>query len=257
MGDTTWAAAPHLTAPARAGGPGLLQGERLRAYRAAVRHSRLVRLLRIAIPAGAALAVAAVVGWTMLRPAAIPGEVELGPVALDGTKVTMERPRLSGFRKDGKPYEVNALAASQDVRKPGVVELEQIRGRLGAEGDGAVRLTAATGVYDMKSEQLQLDGGVRVRTENGDTAELKAASINLKQGELVSTDPVRIVTASGDTIDARTMRVRDSGKAISFEGGVKTVLYPPAEQQGGAQGAASQPAPAVPASSRTDTGLKQ
>src|SRR5690606_24883422 len=153
-------------------GPGLLDGERLLAYRAALRHCRLVRSSRLLIPAGASIAIVALLGWSYLMPAtSMPGR-EMGPVAVTGTSEEMERPKLNGFRKDGKPYEVTSVAASQDVRKPGVVELEQIKARLGVAGDNATHMTSAHGVYDMKTEQLQLSGGVNVNTDNGDTAVL-------------------------------------------------------------------------------------
>ena len=42
-----------------------------------------------------------------------------GPLSLSGTKITMENPRLTGYReRDLRPYEVTAIAAMQDMRKP-------------------------------------------------------------------------------------------------------------------------------------------
>lgn len=238
--------------------PGLLHGERLAAYRAAVRHSRLVRGLRMLIPVAAAAAVAGLIGWSLFKPVANIAGLEMGPVALSGTKVTMENPKLNGFRKDGKPYQVTSVAASQDVRKPGVVELEQITARLGAVGDNATHLRAAAGVYDMKSEQLQLSGGVHVNTDNGDTAKLQAASVNLKAGEMHTTEPVRITTANGGSVDADAMRVSDNGKVIVFEGRVKTVLYPQnGEQKGANAPSTGETAPQRGGLGTTDTGFKQ
>lgn len=224
MSNTLRAASPTMRT-------GLLDGERLDAYRVAMRHSRLVRALRILIPAAATAAVIALIAWSMLRPLPPLASLEMGPVALTGTKVTMEKPKLTGFRKDGKPYEVTSFAASQDVRKPGVVELEQITARLGAIGDNATHLTSAHGIYDMKTESLQLSGGIDVRTDNGDKAALQAAHVNLKAGEMETDQPVRITTANGGVVNANSMRVTDNGKVIAFEGQVKTVLYP--QEQGG------------------------
>lgn len=251
MTDTAWARHPHLAKT----GPGLLEGERLQAYRSALRHSRLVRALRVVIPAGATAAIVGLFAWSYLIPGANIAGLEMGPVALTGTKVTMEKPKLSGFRKDGKPYEVTSIAASQDVRKPGVVELEQIRARLGAVGDSATYMTSAHGIYDMKTEQLQLSGGVNVNTDGGDTAVLKSAQVNLKGGGLETGDPVTITTANGGSVNANSMRVTDNGKVIAFEGRVRTVLQPQNEGQKGAPATNAGPAaPPASGAGKTDTG---
>ncbi len=250
MSDTMRAGYPAM-------GHGLLAGERLNAYRAALRHSRLVRTLRLIIPAGATAAVIALVAWSLFRPLGNLAGLEMGPVALTGTKVTMEKPKLTGFRKDGKPYEVTSLAASQDVRKPGIVELEQINARLGAIGDNATHMVSSHGVYDMKSEKLELSGGIDVRTDNGDKARLQAAHINLKGGELETKQPVQITTANGGSVNANSMRVTDSGKVIVFEGRVQTVLYPQQDGQKGASATTSGHAPATGAAGEPDTGDQQ
>lgn len=258
MTDAVWAPRPETTHR----GHGLLDGERLQAYRAALRHSRLVRTLRLLIPACAATAAIALVGYSLLKPLSGLSGLEMGPVALTGTKITMEKPKLTGFRKDGKPYEVTSFAASQDVRKPGVVDLEKIIARLGAIGDNATHMASAHGVYDMKTERLELSGGIDVRTDNGDRAALQAAHVNLKAGELETSLPVRITTANGGSVNANSMRVTDNGKLIVFEGRVQTVLYP--QEQGGKrdqQGAtATSPghaAPAVRDAGQPDTGDQQ
>lgn len=251
MTDTVWARHPSMAKT----GPGLLEGERLLAYRSALRHSRLVRALRLIIPVAAVTAVIGLFASSILMTGPNIAGLEMGPVALTGTKVTMEKPRLSGFRKDGKPYEVTSMAASQDVRKPGVVELEQIRARLGAVGDNATHMTSAHGIYDMKTEQLQLSGGVKMNTDNGETAVLKSASINLKGGELETGDPVTITTANGGSINANSMRVRDNGKVIAFEGRVHTVLQPQNEGQKDAPATNSgQTAPPASGAGKTDIG---
>lgn len=251
MSDTVLTRHPNMAKS----GPGLLDGERLQAYRAAVRHSRIVRSLRILIPAGATAAVIALLSWSFLMPGANIAGLEMGPIALTGTKVTMEKPKLNGFRKDGKPYEVTSIAASQDVRKPGIVELEQINARLGVAGENATHMRSAHGIYDMKTEKLQLSGGVNVNTDNGDTAVLKAAYINLKAGELETSEPVTITTANGGTVNANSMRVTDNGKVIAFEGRVQTVLYPQSDGQNGAPATDhGHAAPGASGAGQTDTG---
>ena len=46
----------------------------------------------------------------------------------------MDRPKLTGFRRDGRAYVVNAAKAIQDVTHPTVVELRGVDGDLGMGG---------------------------------------------------------------------------------------------------------------------------
>ncbi len=73
---------------------------RRKAHGRARRHSAQVRTLRRVIPAAAGLAVLGLAGFVLWGPlsSGLPA-VEFGPISVSGTKVTMESPRLSGFRK--------------------------------------------------------------------------------------------------------------------------------------------------------------
>ena len=97
-------------------------------FRAAARHSRFVRLLRFAIPAGIAAIVAIILVATFFNPfhliAAFP--IDPGKIWLSGTKIVMQLPRLNGFTSDSRPYELTAREAAQDLTKPEVLELKDI-----------------------------------------------------------------------------------------------------------------------------------
>lgn len=216
-------------------------GSRTRAYARARRHSRVVRLLKFAIPIGSAAAAALILLVTVFNPfGRMPG-LTIGPVSLSGTKVAMENPRLTGFRnKDGRPYEVTATAAYQDIRKPNVIELKDMRARLTMDQGGAVaRLVANSGVFDTAKEHLDLSQDIRITTDRGDEVLLRSASVDLKAGSMTSADPVRITTPSG-TVEADGVQVSEGGRTIVFTGRVRTQFFRSASELGG-------PAPAAPA----------
>jgi lipopolysaccharide export system protein LptC len=197
---------------------------RSRAYGKARRHSLLVRVFRIAIPLGAAGAIGAVAVVAIFDPFGKIAGLSLGPVSLSGTKITMEKPKLTGYRKDNRGYEVTAVAAFQDIRKPTVVELKDMRGRMTMDESGSqAHLEAAFGIFDSQKEQLELQQEVYVRTDNNQQAWLKSARIDLKAGTLASKDPVR-VGMPGTTIEADALDITDNGKVISFIGRVKTMF---------------------------------
>jgi lipopolysaccharide export system protein LptC len=199
-------------------------GLRTRAYARARRHSRFVRFLRWAIPSGAALSIAGVTAWAMVDPLGRLAGVSLGPVKVSGTQVTMENPKLSGYRSRSGTYEVTATTATQDLRNPARVELNDLRGRLNTDQNGGTaRLEAAFGVLDTAKERLDLRENVRVRSSKGQEAQLKSASIDLKSGAVVSNEPVT-VTLENATVAADSVEVTDGGRVISFKGRVRSVF---------------------------------
>lgn len=211
------------------------------AYAVARRHSRRVRVLKFAIPLGAAAAVGVILFIGLFDPFHRLGHMELGPVSLSGTKVTMEQPKLTGYRKDAQPYEVTAVSATQDIRKPTIVELKELKARIMLDGDKAARLEAASGVYDTQNEKLVLKESVRVKSDAGYDAWLTSADVDFKAGTVVSKEPVRVTMTNG-TVEADTLDMRDNGRVVVFAGRVRTVLN-------GAQQALAAPAQA-PAKSR-------
>src|ERR1700704_5935350 len=69
----------------------------------AARHSRVVRALRVAVPAAVVLAMAAIVAVSIFNPfrMLLPKlPLDIGNLVVSGTKITMESPHLSGYTPD-------------------------------------------------------------------------------------------------------------------------------------------------------------
>src|SRR5262245_52734766 len=98
----------------------------------AQRHSRLVRMLRVAVPAGTAAVLVAISLVSWLDPMRIISRLPTasGQLVISGTKITMSSPKLAGFSKDSRPYEVTARAAAQDITNPDVIELTDIHAKI-------------------------------------------------------------------------------------------------------------------------------
>jgi len=197
---------------------------RARAYAQARRHSARVRFYKWAIPLGTAVAVALLVIITVAGPDGRLGGLSLGPLSFSGTKITMESPRLTGFHRDSRPYEVTATSATQDVRKPHLIELNNMKARLVIDDNGtAARVEAASGMFDTQKEQLDFRQELRVSTDSGHAARLKSALIDFKAGTVVSRDPVAVMLTNG-TIDAQGIEISDNGKVLTFTGRVRAVF---------------------------------
>src|SRR3569833_3388907 len=66
-------------------------------FASAARHSRMVRILRIAVPATVTAAMAAIVAIsTFLIPFQIPVKLDSGNLVVTGTNITMESPHMAG-----------------------------------------------------------------------------------------------------------------------------------------------------------------
>ncbi|KQT90015.1 lipopolysaccharide-assembly, LptC-related protein [Methylobacterium sp. Leaf469] len=206
------------------GGP-RADARRTRAHARARSHSTRVRTLRRVIPLVAGTAVLALAA-VLFNPfgTSLPG-VSVGPVSLSGTKVKMESPRLSGFRQGERGYEVTATAAFQDVRKPTLIELQAMKGRLNTDDKGGrAHLEAASGLFDTAREALILEQDIRIWTDKGEEIRLKSAAVDFKAGTVKSNETVTVTIPSG-TVVADTLDVTDSGHVISFVGNVHTVLH--------------------------------
>jgi lipopolysaccharide export system protein LptC len=218
--------------------------QRQAAFRAARRHTALVRFLRKAIPVAAVLSIGALIVVPFLAP--LRGglaSVSLDSVGISGGKVRMEAPKLSGYRKDNRPYEVTAKAALQDIRNPTQVELETLIARLQMEREGWVTVNARTGAFDTQKEKLRLIDDVVVRTETGYDIRMRTADVDFKGGTVVSKEPVTVNLGTA-TVNADTLDVKDNGALISFEGRVHVLIKnAPAGTLKGPEREGSTPAP--------------
>jgi lipopolysaccharide export system protein LptC len=199
-----------------------------RAFRAAVRHSRRVRILRIAVPAGVALALIGAVGFpALVNPirafSKIP--VDIGSVVVSGTKIMMQQPRIAGFTRDNRRYDLTAHAAGQDVTKPDMVELQGIHATMEMQDDAVFETTAKNGLYNSKTELLTLTNNIVVTSTNGYEALLSEAVLDIRAGKIVSEKPV-VVKTSTLNINANRMEVTDGGDFMRFDRGVTVLLLP-------------------------------
>ena len=218
--------------------------DRERAFRAAARHSRFVRLFRAAIPITLVLIVGAVLALAYFKPFRLLAKLPIDPskLVLSGTKITMEAPHLGGFTRDGRPYDLTARAAAQDLANQGVLELTEIHAHIAMQDKSMVDVKAANGVYDTRDDLLTLQSDVVITSSTGYSAKLNEAIIDIKKNTIISDKPVEVKMTSG-TVNANHLEVSDNGELIHFDKGVEMNLVP-------------QPAPPSPAAPAAPRGNK-
>jgi len=205
------------------------------AFRAARRHSRLVRFLRRALPALTLTTCAIVFLWVWLDPLRFAHGLgfDLARLVLSGNKLTMEAPKLSGFTRDGRAYSISARAAAQDLTKPHIVELSDVEARLLQPDRSTTELTAKSGTYDSKEERVYLTGGIKLSSTAGYKGVLKEAMVEVRKGRVVSEQPVDFAFNDGNndgTIRGDRLEIQDNGARIRLEGGVVMTFRMPPEE---------------------------
>jgi lipopolysaccharide export system protein LptC len=187
-----------------------------RLYRRALRHSGRVRLLRTCLLGAIAVVLVGLVVDNYLPsvgPLRLPGEI--GGVVIQGTKVIRQTPRLTGYTSDGRAYEFNADDAAQDITKPDLVQLEQIRSKMAMADKSTVDLWADAGVYDMKGDMLTLNNNIRLVSSTGYQARLSQALVDMRKGNVVSDSPVWVKLLDG-WLDAKRLEITDNGEVLRF-----------------------------------------
>jgi lipopolysaccharide export system protein LptC len=188
----------------------------------AARHSRMVRILRIAVPAVVGLAMAGVVAISIFNPfralmKQLP--VDIDNLVVSGSKITMEAPHMSGFTPDQRPYEVWAKTATQDLTDPDHVELKTVRAKVLQEDRSTVTMEARTGLFDTKAQLLDLRKDIFLQSSTGYEARLSQALLDIGKGTVTSEEPVDVKLLNG-TLTADRLRITEKGALIRFEGHV-------------------------------------
>jgi lipopolysaccharide export system protein LptC len=217
----------------------------------ASRHSARVRMLRRAIPVVVAIAVAGLLAVWLYDPfrQILPrNNFSIQGFSLSTSQVTMQMPKLAGFKKDNRPYEVVAKQAIQDVSKPSVINLVEMDAHLVMENGESANLTAMKGIYDTQNETLDVNTDVRVKTTSGYDIRLEQASMKFKTGDISSSKPVNVKMTDGE-ISADALEMIDNGKRVTFIGNVHSRMESTSDslaskQQPGSDGATGKQQPA-------------
>lgn len=203
----------------------VVAGDRTQSRVAAHRHSKRVRILKLALPftAVATLALAAmnILGNVGVGPA-LPA-IEVPKIVADNLK--MHNPHYEGFNADGGQYWVKAETAQQDLKTLTAVHLEHITGELTDAKKQKTHLVAARGLFDNKSNVLELFDSIDVTGDGGLKAKLTRATIRTKENIITSDQPSTITMAAGE-ITSNQLTIRQKSKEYTFLDNVRTHMQP-------------------------------
>ena len=204
---------------------------RQQAFRHARAHSALVKGLKFLIVLIFIAAIAGSFISLFLTPSGKPSfGFAVNQSNLNGTRITMESPKLSGFRRDGRPYEVTASSGVQDIRTPLVIELSDLAAKVGTGASDQLTFSAPKGLFDSGGDVMQMNNAgtqkqVQISSTTGFELILQSADLDFKAGTINSNDPVILNLPSGK-ISADRFAISDNGQIITFEGRVMSELWP-------------------------------
>jgi lipopolysaccharide export system protein LptC len=191
----------------------------------AARHSRMVRVLRVAVPTAVVLAMATIIFVSIFNPfrillhSKLPADADIGNLVVSGTKVTMESPHLSGYSTDQRPYELWAKTATQDLTDPDHVDLKTLRAKVLMEDQTTVTMDARNGLFDSKQQLLDLHKDIFLQSSTGYEARLTQAFVDIGKGIVTSEEHVDVKLLNG-TLTADKLRITGGGEVVRFEGNV-------------------------------------
>lgn len=182
------------------------------------RRSRLIRALRILLPALIFLtlgSLAATVAYnTLARDPATPTSSD--------EPIRLVNPRFVGRDERGRAFVLTAVSATRDPRDYQRVLLDKPALVLDEEGPDPLRITGGAGVYHEGNRKLEVSGGVHL---SGAKAAFETAEslFDTRTGELVGSGPIQGSGSLGE-ITAKSYGVYDKGDRMVFKGGVHTRL---------------------------------
>lgn len=206
----------------------LSDDERARAFRAARRHSVVVKVLKLCLPLAALAVVSLYFIPTRMSFEVGEATASLENIAVESGNLTMKKPELSGVHPSYGRYKIRADTATQNVNSPHRIALDAISGALVSPEGDTTELEARSGVFDTKTKQLTFDKGVDINGRAGLSVKLRSATIHFSDQLITSDTPVSM-RFRGSRITAQSLRLNTGEARAVFEGQVKVSIEP---QQG-------------------------
>lgn len=197
-----------------------LRRRRVRGY------SRLVRLLKLLLPALAAGLIMTLAIWSQIRLEDGRFRIEtadLPAAAID--KLSMTNPRFEGLDDQNRPFTVTADEALQDKEDVDLIELVNPQADMTMENGNWVALSATAGQYWRKQQKLELAGEVSLFQDEGYEMHLEAVTIDFVAGSAESRNPVLGQGPFGE-LAAEGLQLFDGGGRILLLGKSRILFYP-------------------------------
>jgi len=198
------------------------QPQKFAAARDFARRAARVRLFKFVLPVLALFLLTLVAMWpeierSILRARAISAGIHFKSFA-NGIMVS---PRFRGLDGRDQPY---VLTADTAIRvSPERVNLIAPKGDLAMRGGDWLMVIAPYGVYQQRTDQLDLSGWVTLYRSDGTLLMTPSATVDVHQGVASSSEQTHVEGPFG-TLDAQGFTLVDKGAVVQFQGPATLVL---------------------------------
>ena len=182
------------------------------------RRSRLIRTLRIVLPATIVLIFLGLVGsvaWSTFN--AQPRAARSGD-----EPIRLVKPRFVGRDDKGRAFVLTAESAIRDRLDYQRVMLVKPALVLDEGGPDELRINGADGIFHEQDGKLELSGGVNL-ADTKNAFQTAASLFDTKTGEVIGSAPIQGAGGLGE-ISAKSYGVYDKGERMIFKGGVHARL---------------------------------
>ncbi|MCJ9428125.1 LPS export ABC transporter periplasmic protein LptC [Kordiimonas marina] len=186
---------------------------------------RFIRLMRVTLPASAAILGAVTVLWPFLNDTEVSFTLSKDDVAKSDGQIRMTKMRYTGTDSVNRLFKVEAAAGIQDTPSSPRIRLSDIRAEMEVEPGVKAHVSARTGIYRMKESTLSLVGGVHVETGNGYRLDMAGAEVDLKAHTATGQGEINGQSKLG-TIRAGHMEIIADKEEGTFSGGIDIHITP-------------------------------
>lgn len=187
-------------------------------------HDRVVRLLLIGLPLG----IGVLAAFLVIAPLTMGGDVSF---VLDKNRVEVAKEMLRleaadyrGTDAKGQQFHLRAGSAVQRSSAEPIVQLNDLAAEIRLP-EGPATLVAGKGHYDMKSQQVAVDGPLRFNTTDGYTLNTNDATVDLKTRKLASGGAVTGDTPTG-VFSADKLTADLETRTVSLDGNARLRIVP-------------------------------
>lgn len=189
------------------------------------RRSRKVHLLRRVLGSAIVLMLTTIFVWPQVESAlSYPSPQMNHGLRKAALQDHIHHPSMYAYDKDQRPYKVRADKAEQ--LKAELVKLERPYSHHTLEHGLQVEIQGKQGLFYEKTNLLNYENDVKLKTSNGYVFSTKSAQVNVNNKSVIGTDPIVGKGPTGEIV-AQGFKIDEGGDRIHFTGKSKLIIYSP------------------------------
>ena len=185
-------------------------------------YTRFIRSLRIILPLIAVGLTVVILTWEDAGRVEPMKKEELVPQSAN-IQNELLKPVYNSVDSNNQPFTVTADLATQDRSNPDLVNLQAPKAELAVSDGGKVNADAMKGLYEQKTQKLNLEGNVHLIHSEGYTLSTEELRVDIPVQKAFSGRDVRVEGPAG-TIDAKGLEGDGTTGVLIFTGPAKVVL---------------------------------